>query len=191
MAIGAVLNQVDQPLPPTSGSSTFPPTWLHRGRSAYPLGPVFPGMGKESLTILIGHPKASPRVGPLYGLPTARDVTTPAFEATFMAEADPALSRLEAFRGTHIKTAAHFALEANILLEPNVRLRVNLVLVERQPLLYGHEAHNALLAAKASFSSVQMETLPFISSLTSCHTVFLGLPSTLKIFSARPQTSSG
>ncbi len=191
MATGAAFNQVDQPSLLISGSSTFPPTWLRQGRSADPLGPVFPDMGKESLTILIGHPKVSPGVAPLYSLPATRDVATPAFEATLMAEADLALPCLKAFGGTHIETAPQFTLEANILLQVNMGFRINFVSIERQPFLYGHGAHTVLLAAMASLINCQTETLPFISSLASCHTVFFGLPSTLKTFSARAQASSG
>ena len=48
-----------------------------------------------------------------------------------MAEADPALPRLEALRRTHVEATPQFALEANIILQVNMGLRVNLVLVER------------------------------------------------------------
>src|SRR4030065_528318 len=102
MARQSPVRILGQPSLLISGSSTFLPTWLRQGRSADPLGPVFPDMGKESLTILIGHPKVSPGVAPLYSLLATRDVATPAFEATFMAEADLALPLLEAFRGTHV-----------------------------------------------------------------------------------------
>lgn len=70
-------------------------------------------------------------VGPLYSVPSTRDVATPAFKATLMAEADPALPRLEALRRTNVETTPQFALEANIILQVNMGFGVNLVLVER------------------------------------------------------------